>query len=720
MKKLYRPLCFVAAVAAMSLTSCQKENFNPAGEGETVTITVHANVEDVANATKTHIEGTQVLWDENEEMKIILFGDSAKSITAFSSDSFVPDEGNATGTFTVKVNTTTHTKMVGIYPNTAAGWIDSETTAPIILPDKQNASAGSYDPNAYVMITASEDLQEGDFEWNARYKRIAALNKFTLAGLAEGIKKVTITFPEGQPAAGTRNFDLTTGKAGSMSEGSSNAITVNYSTPLSAGTNDIWFTSWGVQMNEGEILTIRAETADKAYTKEFLAKQSGDIILENYLNEGTFDMSDATTEDIEPSPTEDFSGEYLIIAEGEKMWVCMSNNNTNDYFTSVESTTETTTSFDALTAADFHKVPYIESCVWTIQKTESGYTIKSREKQESEIFIELRNSTSNKAYVSPNPYTLTINKDNGIIKIQNPENAINGDSTGEFRWLQYNAGSPRFANYKEGQKDIYLLKWEDSTEPMLIVSEATKTVPADAESISFNYIARNLTGDVTAVIAEDKNDIINEVTVDTESETVNVTLVPNTDDFGKTATISISANTAGIEDQTLTIIQQAYAPLANVVLTFPDDNKDNNKCSAYTKTWTAINGSYEFNIENFNNNNWNNWTYIRCGSKNDASVGTISNVTSMPKIASIAVTVDKITTTEVNSIFLSIYSDEGLATQIGSNIAPNEGITSGTLTFNIPAEYQVSNQYYELSFDCQQGKSNGIIQISKVEYVVTE
>ena len=185
MKKLYRPLCFVAAVAAMSLTSCQKENFNPAGEGETVTITVHANVEDVANATKTHIEGTQVLWDENEEMKIILFGDSEKSIAGFSSDSFVPDEGNATGTFTVTVNTTTHTKMAGIYPGTASGWIESETTAPIILPDKQNASAGSYDPNAYVMITASEDLQEGDFEWNARYKRIAALNKFTLAGLMD-------------------------------------------------------------------------------------------------------------------------------------------------------------------------------------------------------------------------------------------------------------------------------------------------------------------------------------------------------------------------------------------------------------------------------------------------------------------------------------------------------------------------------------------------------
>lgn len=365
MKKLYRPLCFVAAVAAMSLTSCQKENFNPAGDGETVTITVHANVEDVANATKTHIEGTQVLWDENEEMKIILFGDSAKSITAFSSDSFVPDEGNATGTFTVKVKTTTHTKMAGIYPGTASGWIESETTAPIILPDKQNASAGSYDPNAYVMITASEDLQEGDFEWNARYKRIAALNKFTLTGLTEGIKKVIITFPEGQNAAGTRNFDLTTGKAGSMSEGSSNAITVNYSTPLSAGTNDIWFTSWGVQMNEGEILTIRAETADKAYTKEFPARKSGDLLLENYLNEGEFDMSGATEEPITPMP-EFEAGEYWIMVNTGTEWKVAKPVSSSYGYLDVDDTTVGEDGTPVSTAAN----------VFTIAAVDGGYTIQ--------------------------------------------------------------------------------------------------------------------------------------------------------------------------------------------------------------------------------------------------------------------------------------------------------------------------------------------------------
>lgn len=462
MKKLYRPLCFVAAVAAMSLTSCQKENFNPAGDGETVTITVHANVEDVANATKTHIEGTQVLWDENEEMKVVLFGDSAKSITAFSSDSFVPDEGNATGTFTVKVNTTTHTKMAGIYPGTAAGWIDSETTAPITLPSKQNASAESYDPNAYVMITASEDLQEGDFEWNARYKRIAALNKFTLTSLAEGIKKVTITFPEGQNAAGTRNFDLTTGEAGSMSEGSSNAITVNYATPLSAGANDIWFTSWGVQMNEGEILTIRAETADKAYTKEFPARKSGDLLLENYLNEGEFDMSGATEEPITPMP-EFEAGEYWIMVNTGTEWKVAKPVSSSHGYLYVDNATIGEGGTPVSTAAN----------VFTIAAVDGGYTIQD---------------VSGKYYYM----TETYDSFNVSTEASQEGNVWSIEQTGENEYSIVNVLKNKTIQYASNYNSFGAYSDNRGTLPNLVkavycdVTPSKLNVPAEAGTTTFN------------------------------------------------------------------------------------------------------------------------------------------------------------------------------------------------------------------------------------------
>ena len=158
-------------------------------------------------------------------------------------------------------------------------------------------------------------------------------------------------------------------------------------------------------------------------------------------------------------------------------------------------------------------------------------------------------------------------------------------------------------------------------------------------------------------------------------------------------------------------------PEGTVFLTFPDGNQE--KVSAYNKTWQAIVDGYTFTIENFNNNN-GQWAYIKCGSKNFASVGAISNDTAMPELTRIEVMMDKITAAYVNSISMSIYSDEARETQVGSDITPNEGITSGILTFDIPVEYQSEGQYYKLTFDCAQAKDNGPVQISKVTYIAAE
>ena len=49
------------------------------------------------------------------------------------------------------------------------------------------------------------------------------------------------------------------------------------------------------------------------------------------------------------------------------------------------------------------------------------------------------------------------------------------------------------------------------------------------------------------------------------------------------------------------------------VLTFPDDNKENNSVSAYDKTWEAMIGTDVWTITGFNNNKWDkNWKWIKC------------------------------------------------------------------------------------------------------------
>ena len=159
----------------------------------------------------------------------------------------------------------------------------------------------------------------------------------------------------------------------------------------------------------------------------------------------------------------------------------------------------------------------------------------------------------------------------------------------------------------------------------------------------------------------------------------------------------------------------------SVILTFPDDNKENNKVNGYVDPWTAMSGDYSFTITAFNNSNWNNWTYIRCGRKGNDSVASISNATALPALTLIEVTVDDILdVSKVNSITMDIYSDADLSTSVAEGIGPSTGILEGSMRFEIPVENQVANQYYKLTFDCASHSKNGIIQISKVTYIAAE
>lgn len=150
-------------------------------------------------------------------------------------------------------------------------------------------------------------------------------------------------------------------------------------------------------------------------------------------------------------------------------------------------------------------------------------------------------------------------------------------------------------------------------------------------------------------------------------------------------------------------------------LSFPDDNKNNNKSGSYEKSWTAKIGDFSWEITNFNNNNWNNnWTYIKAGSKNFASVATIDNTTPFDKvIGKIVVEVkDDVDAGLVNSICLQVASDAGF-----SNVIETVELKSYKKTdfvFNVSAPQ--ANLYYRLKFDLKQGTGNGFVQVNKVEY----
>ena len=148
-------------------------------------------------------------------------------------------------------------------------------------------------------------------------------------------------------------------------------------------------------------------------------------------------------------------------------------------------------------------------------------------------------------------------------------------------------------------------------------------------------------------------------------------------------------------------------------LSFPDDNKETNRVQAYDKTWTAKIGDFSWKIANFNNNRWD-WTYIKAGSKNFASVATIDNTTPFDKaIGKIVVGVEKdVEARFVNSICLQVASDANF-----SNVIETVKLIYYKKTdfvFNVSAPQ--ANLYYRLKFDLKKGSGNGFVQINKVEY----
>lgn len=155
-------------------------------------------------------------------------------------------------------------------------------------------------------------------------------------------------------------------------------------------------------------------------------------------------------------------------------------------------------------------------------------------------------------------------------------------------------------------------------------------------------------------------------------------------------------------------------------LSFPDDNKENNKTQVYTGTWTAKIGDFSWRISKFNNNYWKNgWTYIKAGNKTVASQASIQNTTPFDRaIAKVVVDIEPINKQieKVEKIKFEVASDANF-----QNIVEEKTIVSD---FNNVENHTfvVKNpkvgQYFRLTFNLGKtaNKLNGLITVNKVEY----
>ena len=289
-----------------------------------------------------------------------------------------------------------------------------------------------------------------------------------------------------------------------------------------------------------------------------------------------------------------------------------------------------------------------------------------------------------------------------IVKGTSTELAIEGDYA--FIGLRSKSG----AMYLTQIQIVWGDGGEGGGETPVVTPLATPSVTATADGNTINVSWGAITGakNYTVKCGTQSKDVTGTSTSFTGlaySTKYNVTVVANPSDTSKN-----SASVAGTASATTEADPNAGGSGEDITLTFTSIS---NKVSSYTNNWEQTCNGKTWSITNFNNNNAG-WTYIKCGSKNGASVASIATTFSIATaVKSVKVTVDAVTASYVNSTYLQVATDAAF-----SNVVETVNVTikQGEVAYNITNPQ--ANCYYKLVYDCAQAKSNGPVQISKVVY----
>ena len=134
------------------------------------------------------------------------------------------------------------------------------------------------------------------------------------------------------------------------------------------------------------------------------------------------------------------------------------------------------------------------------------------------------------------------------------------------------------------------------------------------------------------------------------------------------------------------------------------------KTNSYSNSWSATNNDFTVNLINFNNNN-NEWSLVKTGSKNSAVTGTITTNDAIDKaVTKVVLTIDAITASKITSITLYTgTSSDAISTKAGT-------FTASTGTQTVTLSSPTADLFYKIEVVCTKGSSNGLISISKIEY----
>ncbi len=168
--------------------------------------------------------------------------------------------------------------------------------------------------------------------------------------------------------------------------------------------------------------------------------------------------------------------------------------------------------------------------------------------------------------------------------------------------------------------------------------------------------------------------------------------------------------TAELNNKVVVEFVSESAPVVKVyTVSFVKDN--NEAVNDYVSTWKNTSDNLKFTIANGNNFK-GTWDYVRFGSKNGDSKGTITTDSPFAEaIAESTIKIDAVTLESINSIKLLVSTSENFTDDTTTSYDVN--VAKGEQTTKIKTP--VANAYYRYVIDCKKSK-NGIIQISKITF----
>ena len=544
MKKTIIPLMAIAAFA----TACQVEDLNEANQGQQngELFTIEAAI---TPSTKTSLtveaDSYKVDWDADDALSVV----AKYSEGSYSDNKFTKGEGNTfSGTVT---NPGDITELNVVYPYDdyikdidSEGYFNGYVYFGSRSDESQNQtglnSAAHINGPLYGYATVSSENTVVQMKHASTLFEINVTNN---SGIDINVSNIKLTNSESKNMVGTFYINPQTG---ALKEGKYVASTVSLNasnaTITNGETGSFYITSAPFELAADENLTVTVTTTDgkKATivktipSAEYGKFEAGKV---NHINVTITELQEI----------EKLDGEYLIGAYTSSGWALMTASNQKSEYYDAEKVSSVTKPVADISCNDFYSIPTIDEYVWTIESTESGYSIKNENG-----YLSMRTETDNKgkktgyATYSAEVTSLSIIKENdGTFTIKSLEST-------EDLPLKYNSSSPRFKPYS-GQTDINLIPWEEPTEPMIIVLENEKTAIFNETNVTFDYITYNIDGEISATETSDPDNIISAISASNGKTTV--TLNPNTEEKEKTATITLSYS--GAESVDLKIIQNA-------------------------------------------------------------------------------------------------------------------------------------------------------------------